>query len=139
MHGWSIRLALCAALFGLALAGAGCAKRVSGGTQTSTGGIETAAEPAGPLEPIHVVREDLSDPEQRKIHIRLVVDADATDQAIDDLIRRIAAEESIEDGALWISVFLEGMDTNSVAYAFGIAQPGRAVAITHRESLQTYR
>jgi hypothetical protein len=31
------------------------------------------------------------------------------------------------------------MDVNSVAYAFGVAQPGQPLAIQHRESVQTYR
>jgi hypothetical protein len=74
----------------------------------------------------------------------------ASDAAIEQLIRdevaRVApahdAARAPQDGRsseIWISVFLDGMDTNSVAYAFGIARPGRPLLIQRRESLQTYR
>jgi len=36
-------------------------------------------------------------------------------------------------------VFLDGMDLNSLAFALGIARHGGPVAITHRQSPQTYR
>jgi hypothetical protein len=119
----------------LAIAGLGgaCAKRAGSGG--------TAATPSPPprIEPLQLIREDLSDAQQQKLHIRLRVEATANREQIDDLIRRVAAAEQSAGGALWISVFLDGMDLNSVAYALGIVQPGGPLAITYRESLQTYR
>jgi len=125
-------------LLTLALAGSivtgGCARRAG----APPGAV--VAEPPGPIEPLRVFREDLSDAGQRKLHVKLVVAADAVNEQIDELIRRVATAERLDDGVLWISVFLEGMDLNSVAYAFGIARPGAAtIPITHRDSLQTYR
>ena len=40
---------------------------------------------------------------------------------------------------MWVAVFLEGMDVQSIEYAFAIARPGEPVRITVRDSAQTYR
>jgi len=86
------------------------------------------------------MREDLSDAEQQKIHIKLVVPAKASNEQIEALLYRVAATEELTAGVLWLSVFLDGMDLNSVAYAFGTARPdARTIPITYRQSLQTYR
>ena len=134
LHGAVLGLLLLA----LALVGSigmgGCARRAGAPPG------DVAAEPPGPIEPLRVFREDLSDAGQQKLHVKLVVAAGAVNEQIDDLIRRVATAERRDDGVLWISVFLDGMDLNSVAYAFGIARPGAAtIPITNRDSLQTYR
>ena len=81
------------------------------------------------LEPLQVERQDLSDAHGSKVHIRLIVPADAARDRIDELVRRAAADEWQRSGAereqpdsLWISGFLDGMDINSVAFAFGTAR-----------------
>ena len=83
-------------------------------------------------------REDLSDDSGSKLHVKVVVPAESTAAQVDDVIRRVAAGER-DAGELWVSVFLDGMDLNSPAYALGIARGGGPVAITRRQSPQTYR
>ena len=114
----------------LLLAPSGCSKRWTRGRAT------TIHQAGGPIEPLRSEREDLSDASGSKMHLRLIV---ATGEQVEDLIRRVAAAEDPLEGELWISVFLEGMDTNSIAYALGIVRPGRPVSITLRDSLQTYQ
>jgi hypothetical protein len=117
----------------LLLAPSGCSKRWTRGRAT------TIHEAGGPIEPLRSEREDLSDASGSKMHLRLIVANGATGEQVEDLIRRVAAAEDPLEGELWISVFLEGMDTNSIAYALGIVRPGRPVSITLRDSLQTYQ
>ncbi len=115
-----------------AFGGGGCARR---GTVPSS-----PATAVTRIEPLQLMREDLSDAQERKIHIKLVVPANASNEQIDALLHRVAAGEELTSGVLWLSVFLEGMDLNSVAYAFGMARPGETTfPINYRQSLQTYR
>jgi hypothetical protein len=124
----------------LIAAGAGCGKSSRG--KPTSGRLDAppaGPEASGPLAPQRVLRDEVPDEQGTKTHLRLVVDAKASDPRIEELMRRVAEEERPLDGVLWISVFLAGMDVNSVAYAFGVAQPGQPLAIQHRESVQTYR
>lgn len=130
----------------------GCARRPSGPTDGSGVTSRGDGTARGPLVPIHRHAEDLSDADHRKLHVRLIVPVTASDAAIDELIRREVREIMAAEGGdrardgddapgteVWISIFLDGMDTNSVAYALGIARPGRPLVIQRRQSLQTYR
>jgi len=126
-----LAMLLLPAILAGSLGDVGCAKR---------GARPSSVPEFSPIDALRLMREDLSDATQQKLHIKLVVPATASNAQIADLVQRVAAAEELESGILWLSVFLEGMDLNSVAYAFGVARPGdSAIPLSYRQSLQTYR
>jgi hypothetical protein len=99
----------------------------------------TAGAPGPPREALVVVetyRDELPD---QKVSVKLVVRGDATPEAATELLRQYVDEHQQPDEEMWVGMFLEGMDLQSVEYAIAIARPGAPPWITVRESLQTYR
>lgn len=72
-------------------------------------------------------------------NVKLVVRGEPSPPAIDEFLRAYIDQHRRDDEEMWVAVFLEGMDVQSIEYAFAIARPGEPVRITVRESAQTYR
>jgi hypothetical protein len=121
-------LALCVAL-GLAVVAAGCARR------TTT----TTTWPEWQASPLVIVSESRQDVGQGKASVKLVVRGDPTPRSAEDLLRDYVEQHRRPDEEMWVSLYLEGMDVQSIEYAFATARPGDPIRITVRDSAQTYR
>jgi methylenetetrahydrofolate--tRNA-(uracil-5-)-methyltransferase len=147
-----------AALVLLCLAGlgglAGCAKKSTTGTppvaapadSAGTGEfVELPAEPQAPDAPAQpppeiTVREELvEDLPGGTRHVKLVIQGAATRAAVTDFLNRYIEDHRPDERELWVSVFLPGMDLQSIEYALAIVRPGQAPRIVVRDSVQTYR
>jgi hypothetical protein len=74
-----------------------------------------------------------------KRSVKLVLRGEEDDAAVTRLLTDFVDANRREGEELWVAVFFEGMDLQSIEYAFAVAKPGRRPYITVRESLQTYR
>ncbi len=72
-------------------------------------------------------------------HVKLVVRGAPTRAGVTALLERYVADHRPDNRELWVSVFLPGMDLQSIEYALAIARPGQSPRIMVRESVQTYR
>lgn len=121
-------------IFGLvALAGPGCAKRP---TARIGPGARSGEAGGAPLVVVDIHREEL--PEE-KVSIKLVARGEPSAEAATELLSRYVAEHGEPGREMWVALYLEGMDLQSVEYAIAIARPGEPPWITVRESMQTYR
>jgi methylenetetrahydrofolate--tRNA-(uracil-5-)-methyltransferase len=99
---------------------------------------EDAEEPetAPPLEVAEEMAEELPGGTR---HVKLVVRGSPTKAGVTSLLEKYVADHRPENRELWVSVFLPGMDLQSIEYALAIARPGQSPRIMVRESVQTYR
>ncbi len=74
-----------------------------------------------------------------KRSVKLVLSGEEDDARVARLLTDYVHDNRREGEELWVAVFFEGMDLQSIEYAFAVAKPGRRPYITVRESLQTYR
>jgi methylenetetrahydrofolate--tRNA-(uracil-5-)-methyltransferase len=104
--------------------------------------VETSPEseiPA-PHPPELTVREELvEDLPGGTRHVKLVIQGAATRAGVTTFLERYIEEHRSEEQELWVSVFLPGMDLQSIEYALAIVRPGQAPKIVVRDSVQTYR
>jgi len=105
--------------------------------------VEPAPEPPAPppevapaLAIVRTYEETLGG---GKRSVKLVVRGEENQAAVEKLLTDYVQKHRREDEELWVAVFFEGMDLQSIEYAFAVAKPGRKPYITVRESLQTYR
>jgi hypothetical protein len=126
---------------------AGCAKQETASTAPvpvvpPPPVVEPAPLPA-PVEEtkpaLTVVREYKETLAGSKRSVKLVVRGDEDPVAVEKLLRDYVDANRQEDEEMWVAVFFEGMDLQSIEYAFAVAKPGRKPYVTVRESLQTYR
>jgi methylenetetrahydrofolate--tRNA-(uracil-5-)-methyltransferase len=99
---------------------------------------EDAEEPKAP-PPMDVEKEVAEELPGGTRHVKLVVRGSPTRAGVTALLQRYVEDHRPEDRELWVSVFLPGMDLQSIEYALAIARPGQAPRIMVRESVQTYR
>jgi len=71
--------------------------------------------------------------------VKLVIQGAATRAGVTTFLERYIEEHRSEEQELWVSVFLPGMDLQSIEYALAIVRPGQAPKIVVRDSVQTYR
>ncbi len=121
-------LAVILVIASLAGVAVGCAKR-----QTNQAWPEWKASP---LTLVSESRDDLPD---GKVNIKVVVRGDATPETARDFLRDYVGKHRPSNKEMWVSLFLQGMDVQSIEYAFAVARPGERVRITVRPSSQTYR
>jgi hypothetical protein len=89
-----------------------------------------------PLVVLSETREELPG---GQASIKLVVRGEPSRPAMEEFLRDYVDQHRLDDKEMWVAVFLEGMDVQSVEYALAIARPGERVRITVRDSAQTYR
>jgi hypothetical protein len=128
---------------------AGCAKRETVSSAPAPivppppPAVEPAPEPPAPppeaapaLAIVRTYEETLGG---GKRSVKLVVRGEENQAAVEKLLADFVEKNRREGEELWVAVFFEGMDLQSIEYAFAVAKPGRRPYITVRESLQTYR
>ena len=74
-----------------------------------------------------------------KRHVKLVIQGAATRASVTSFLHQYIDDHRQVDGELWVSVFLPGMDLQSIEYALAIVRPGQTPQIVVRDSVQTYR
>lgn len=130
---------------------AGCAKQQTASTTPAPAvppppAIEPApapppavAEEGTPAPALAIVRTYEETLAGGKRSVKVVVRGEENQAAVEKLLNDYVAKNRREGEELWVAVFFEGMDLQSIEYAFAVAKPGRKPYITVRESLQTYR
>jgi hypothetical protein len=108
-------------------AGAGCSKR------------QEHSWPEWTPTSIVVVNESREELPGGQANVKLVIRGEPSRKEIDEFLRNYIDEHRRKDEEMWVAVFLEGMDVQSIEYAFAIARPGEPIRITVRDSAQTYR
>jgi methylenetetrahydrofolate--tRNA-(uracil-5-)-methyltransferase len=150
--GSAIATALVVACLGAGFGG--CAKRSTEGTpavvappdSTVTPGFvelppEAAADStATPATPDITIREEMVEElGGGNRHVKLVIQGAATRASVTSFLHQYIEDHRPGDRELWVSVFLPGMDLQSIEYALAIVRPGQAPQIVVRDSVQTYR
>jgi hypothetical protein len=133
----------------------GCAKKPLAGTPPAGAAADSAAAgefvelpaveesapaAATPVESQLTVREELvEDLPGGTRHVKLVIQGAATRAGVTSFLEDYVEEHRPDDRELWVSVFLPGMDLQSIEYALAIVRPGQPPRIVVRDSVQTYR
>jgi methylenetetrahydrofolate--tRNA-(uracil-5-)-methyltransferase len=99
---------------------------------------EDAEEPK-PAPSLEVAEEMAEELPGGTRHVKLVVRGTPTRAGVTAFLEQYVADHRPDNRELWVSVFLPGMDLQSIEYALAIARPGQSPKIMVRESVQTYR